>query len=125
LHKGLVGLQTNVQTINNADARPAPAVNFAKNQVLIVFGGQCPGVQAYTYVRTDVQNNRAVIRLAPSMFGDPHAITMMTPYIMLVLPKAKVGIDVDMETIAPDGTTGLNRIASYGIPKDTPPKTGG
>lgn len=124
LHKGIAGVATASGGIVNGDARTPPSVDFAKNQVLIVFGGQVPNVQAYDYVKTDVEDKTAVIHLAPSFFQNPNAQVMMTPYIMLVLPKEKVGIAVDLEVVAKDGTHSVNRIAHFNPPKD-PPKTGG
>src|SRR5258708_1975539 len=59
IHKGIAGVASASGGIVNGDAKPPPTVDFAKNQVFAVFGGQCPNVQAYDYVRTDVINNRA------------------------------------------------------------------
>ena len=117
-HKGISDVPGAAGTIYNGDARPAPAVDFTKNQILIVFGGHTYGVQAYDYVTTVVHDGTAVIRLAPSLFPSQSPQVIMYPYTMLTLPRLKVPIDVELDTIANDGTHYWNKIAGYQPPKD-------
>jgi len=118
IHKGIASVPSAAGTIVNADAEKPPVVDFDKNQVLIVFGGQLTNVQAYDYVKTIVRDKDAVIQLAPNIF--PAASSqqvVMTPYIMLVLPKEKVSVTVELDTLAQDGTHFWAQLARFPVPQ--------
>jgi len=100
----------------------APEVDFEKNQVLVVFGGKMPNVQAYEYVKTYAKDSVAVIQLSQSMVPPSADRPVFHPYVMLVIPKEGVPIDVELDSIAKDGSHFWMRIAGFSAPKEK--KTG-
>jgi|GEM_PF-2345018 len=118
LHKGVPSVSGSTGTIVNAEARSAPKVDFQKNQVLVVFGGHNWSVQAYDYVKTDVRGKEAVIQLAHNMFAPSAPAVDMCPFIMLVLPREKVAISVELDTPNKDGTHYWNPIAKFPVPTE-------
>ncbi len=122
LHKGISGIPGASGGIVNADSSPTPVVDFGENEVLIVFGGHNANVQAYDYVKTDVRGKTAVIQITPSMFGTAALEVDMTPYIIMVLPREKVEISVELDTVARDGSHSWNQIAKFAAPKTAPKK---
>ncbi len=118
LHKGVPAVSTGAGTIANGDAQPLPKVDFDKNQVLIVFGGQMQSIQAFDYLQTATKDKTAIVQLAPNRFGTSTPSVVMTPYILLVLPKLKVPIEVQLDSLSADGTHFWNPIATFPIIKD-------
>ena len=119
LHKGAPTLPGSGGTVGNADSRPTPKVDFDKNEILVVFGGHNWSIQAYDYVKTDVRGKEAVIQLAQSVFSTNTPGVDMCPYIILVLPREKVEISVELDTPNRDGTHYWNPIAHFDAPKET------
>ncbi|MDR3690611.1 MAG: hypothetical protein P4L46_14630 [Fimbriimonas sp.] len=117
LHKGIPGVPSASGGIVNADAQRPPNVDFAKSQVLVVFGGQVANVQAYDYVRTVVRDKDAVIQLAPNPYPNNALRVVATPFIMLVLPTEKVSITVELDTIAQDGSHFWAQLARFSAPR--------
>jgi hypothetical protein len=118
MHKGIPLVPSAAGDITNADVPKLPTVDFEKSQVLVVFGGHVANVQAYDYVKTFAKDNTAVIQLSQNFFPTSTVKTMMTPFVMLVIPKEPVPIEVELDSIAKDGSHYWMKIASYAVPKE-------
>jgi hypothetical protein len=117
IHKGAIAVVSDKGEISYPDAPKPPLVDFAKNQVLVVFGGKLPNVQAYDYVKTLVKDDTAVIQLSQNFVPATADLKTYYPFILLVIPKEPVKIEVQLDSIAKDASHFWMTIASYGIPK--------
>jgi len=104
------------------NAPTPPPVDFSKNQVLVMFGGLLPGVQSYDYVKTFAKETTAVVQIAPKTApaSSDSALKNMYPFLIMVLPKEPVRIEVELDTVAKDGSHYWNLITAH-----NPPKPGG
>ncbi len=110
MHKGTAGKSSTAKS-------QAPSVDFSKNQVLAVFGGHLPDVQAYTYVKTYARDNVAVIQLGQDFLPPAKVSGVKHPFIMLVLPKEQVKTEVQLDSLAKDGSHYWMKIATIQAPK--------
>jgi hypothetical protein len=122
MHKGLPIAPENADKPVDDPIKP-PTVDFDKNQVLIVFGGHLPNVQAYEYVKTFAKDDTAIVQIGQNMIPASAVKDMMHPFIMLVVPREPVAIEVQLDEVAKDGSHYWKTLAAYRAPKDT--KTGG
>lgn len=109
-HKGV-----NLKTAK--DAPTPPPVDFAKDEVLAVFGGHMADVQSYEYVKTYDKDGTAVIQLAQNTIPPAKQAGTKHPYIIMVLPKEPVPVQVELDTVAKDGSHYWMQIASFRAPK--------
>jgi hypothetical protein len=117
IHKGVPAVVDAAGHVTYPDAPKPPTVDFAKNQVLVVFGGKLPNVQAYDYVKTYDADGTAVVQLSQGFITNSADIKTYYPYILLVVPKEPVKIEVQLDSVAKDGSHFWMTIAKYGIPK--------
>jgi len=99
------------------DAVKPPEVDFDKNQVLVVFGGHMTDVESYDYVKTYAKEDTAVVQLSQNLIPAAAASDMKHPYILMVIPKEPVAIEVQLDSIAKDGSHFWKTIQSYRAPK--------
>jgi len=93
LHTGAEAVVSDSGVLTFPKAAPAPTVDFAKNQVLRRFGGKLPNVQAYDYVKTYAKDAVAVVQLRQNIVPTSAASAIMTPFVLLVVPKEPVPIE--------------------------------
>lgn len=117
MHKGLP-FATSPDEKAPAEAPKLPTVDFEKNQVLVVFGGHLENVQAYEYIKTYAKDEIAVIQLGQSRVPPTAEKAMMHPFILMVIPREPVAIEVELDSIAKDGTHFWLKIAGYRAPKE-------
>lgn len=96
-----------------------PEVDFVKNQILVVLGGHLANVKAYEYVKTFAKDDTAVVQLGQSYIPDADVRGMMHPFIFLVIPREPVPIEVQLDSIAKDGSHFWLTLASFKAPKET------
>jgi hypothetical protein len=101
------------------DPEKPPEVDFTKNQVLVVLGGHMANVKAYSYVKTFAKDETAVIQLGQTLIPDAEVKDMMHPYVFLVIPREPVPIEVQLDSIAKDGSHFWMTLASFKAPKET------
>ena len=118
MHKGLPLTAANTDKPAEDPIKP-PTVDFAKNQVPVVFGGHMPNVQSYEYLKTYAKDQTAVMQLGQSLIPDSAVKDMLHPFILLVVPKEPVAIEVQLDSLAKDGSHFWMTIASYRAPKET------
>ena len=118
IHKGIPAVVDTAGHVTYPDAPKPPTVDFAKNQVLVVFGGKLPNVQAYDYVKTYAADDTAVVQLSQNFVTNAADIKTYYPFILLVVPKEPVKIEVQLDSVAKDGSHFWMTLAKYGIPKD-------
>jgi hypothetical protein len=117
IHKGL-------PLVPDPDTKPAPAdkapeVDFTKNQVLVVLGGHLPNVKAYEYVKTIAKDDTAVVQLDQVFIADADVKGILHPFIFLVLPREPVPVEVQLDSIAKDGSHVWLTLASFKAPKES------
>lgn len=118
IHKGLPIEPTNKDKASEDAVKP-PEVDFTKNQVLVVFGGHLPNVKSYQYVKTFAQDNSAIIQISQEFIPDSAVKGMLHPFILLVIPKEPVAMEVQLDSIAKDGSHFWMSLAKYRAPKDS------
>jgi hypothetical protein len=117
IHKGAHAVVNDKGEITYPDAPKTPEVDFTKNQVIVVFGGKLPNVLAYEYAKTYARDDTAVVQLTQK-FAPPTADeATYYPFILLVVPKEPVKIEIQLDSIAKDGTHFWMKLASYPAPK--------
>ncbi len=117
IHKGVQALVNDKGDITYPNAPKPPEVDFTKNQVLVVFGGKLPNVLAYEYAKTYARDDVAVVQLTQKFAPATADETIYYPFILLVVPKESVKIEIQLDSIAKDGTHFWMKIASYPVPK--------
>jgi hypothetical protein len=117
IHKGLPLAPVSSEKGAEDPVKP-PEVDFAKNQALVVFGGHLANVKAYGYVKTFAQDETAVIQLSQTTIPESEVKDMLHPFVILILPKEPVPIEVQLDSIAKDGSHYWLKLAKYRAPKD-------
>ena len=117
IHKGAEAVTSATGEITFPNAPKPPIVDFTKNEVLVVFGGKLPNVQAYDYVKTYARDETAVVQLSQNFVPAGASDKTYYPYVLLVVPKEMVKIEVQLDSIAKDGSHFWMKIAGYPIPK--------
>ena len=118
IHKGVQAVVNSAGQVTYPDAPKPPTVDFAKNEVLVIFGGKLPNVKGYAYVKTYAADDTAVVQLSQNFVTSAEDIKTYYPFILLVVPKEPVKIEVQLDSIAKDGSHFWMTIARYAIPKD-------
>jgi hypothetical protein len=121
MHKGLPITNAATEKTATPDPTKLPTVDFDKNQVLVVFGGKLPDVQAYEYAKTYDKDGVAVVQLNQNVIPASTAKSTFYPFILMVVPKEPVRIRIELDSIAKDGSHFWMQIASFPILKETKP----
>jgi len=74
-----------------------PTVDFTKNVVLCVFGGQSRNVCGFTVSATGEVKGTMVIQIQPVPLPNSGTGVLQNPYIMLVLPRTKKKMQLQLD----------------------------
>ena len=117
IHKGAQAVRGENGEITFPDAPTPPTVDFSKNQVLVIFGGKLPNVQAYDYVKTLAKDDTAIVQLSQNFVPASTEEKTYYPFILMVVPREPVKIEVQLDSIAKDGSHFWMTIGRYAPPK--------
>lgn len=79
------------------DGIPAPAVDFTKNVVICLFGGQSQNVGGFVVAQVGETEDTAVIRIRPQTLPSLGPSVQQTPYILLVVPRTRKKIAAQLD----------------------------
>jgi len=74
-----------------------PAVDFEKNVVLCVFGGQSRNVCGFAVAAAGEVKGKIIVRIQPVPLPNSGTGILQNPYIMLVLPRTKKKMQVQLD----------------------------
>jgi hypothetical protein len=112
-------LQLNVPTgappPSTADDSDRPKVDFTKEMVLCLFGGQSRNIGGFHVVEVGDVKNVAYVRVAPLLLPDSGAGLLQNPYIFITIPRTKRKIIVQLDQSAL-GAQGWRTLATFDSP---------
>ncbi|AIE84443.1 hypothetical protein [Fimbriimonas ginsengisoli] len=95
------------------DLPDRPVVDFEKNVVLCLFGGQSRNVTGFDIVDVGDEKGTAFVRIRPQILPQAGASVLQNAYILIVLPrtKRKMTVELDQSSL---GGRGWRTLASFG-----------
>jgi hypothetical protein len=104
----LPGVQNPIQ-----DVTDRPRVDFEKNVVLCLFGGQSRNVSGFELADVGDEKGVAYVRIRPIVLPSGGAGLLQNAYMMLVLPrtKRKLTVQIDQSQL---GGRGWRTLANFG-----------
>ncbi|HEY0868462.1 MAG TPA: hypothetical protein VGE01_13845, partial [Fimbriimonas sp.] len=95
--------------------RRIPDVDFAKNVVIGVFGGPSGNVERYEVIGASGLGEKAFVRFRPVVTPGAAAVMMRSPYLLVLVPRTRKEIEVQVQTGLRAGRPEFRTVAS--IPK--------
>lgn len=97
--------QVGVQTAGQVADPDLPKVDFEKQAVLCMFGGQSKNVGAFRVTDSGSEGKLAYVRIEPTLLPQTGTEILQNPYIFVTVPKTRRSIVVQID----DGPLGGER----------------
>lgn len=99
------------------DLQFMPNVDFRKEMVVAIFGGQTTGTKGFGLIDARVKNHRILVRFAPEADGtNPSSRVLEKPYAFLIMNRLRLPMDVEVQIGELNGLPFFKPIVTFSKP---------